>query len=112
MATDTVAPHALEGLRRLLRGEVVDRDDPGYDDARRVFNGMIDRRPLAVARCADAADVATAIGWAREHGVRVAVRGGGHNELLQRQPEHRAAAGATVNLAAPSSRARCRQHCS
>jgi FAD/FMN-containing dehydrogenase len=53
--------------------------DPGYDDARAVFNAMIDRRPLAILRCRDAHDVATGIRYARTHDLPLAVRGGGHS---------------------------------
>ena len=53
-------------------------DDPGYDDARAVFNAMIDRRPLAIVRCRDALDVAAGIRYAREHDLVLSVRGGGH----------------------------------
>ncbi len=53
--------------------------DPGYDAARAVYNGMIDKHPAAIARCRDAADVIACVRFAREHGVELAVRGGGHN---------------------------------
>jgi FAD/FMN-containing dehydrogenase len=65
----------LEGFE----GEVVVPGDPGYDDARSVWNGVIDRRPAVVARCAGVSDVVVALRRAREQGLVVAVRGGGHN---------------------------------
>ena len=69
----------IEKLQQPLRGRLVQRADPDYDDARQLYNGMIDRRPLAIARCADVADVAAAVNFGRENGLRVAIRGGGHN---------------------------------
>jgi len=66
-------------LQANLRGDVIGRDHPGYDEARSLYNAMIDKRPLAIARCADAADVATAVTFARDSGLEVAVRGGAHN---------------------------------
>ncbi|MFF0485526.1 FAD-binding oxidoreductase [Streptomyces sp. NPDC004435] len=70
---------ALAGLREDLAGEVLVPGDPGYDEARRIHNGMIDRRPAVIARCATQADVANAILFGRETGLTVAVRGGGHS---------------------------------
>jgi FAD/FMN-containing dehydrogenase len=70
---------AVQELRATLRGELITPADPGYEAARRVYNGMIDRRPALIARCRDAADVMAGIGFAREHGLLLAVRGGGHN---------------------------------
>ncbi|EGX60059.1 (R)-6-hydroxynicotine oxidase [Streptomyces zinciresistens K42] len=70
---------ALEGLREGLRGPVITEQDPGYDDARSIYNAMIDRRPAAIARCADVADVRTVLSVARDSGVELAVRGGGHS---------------------------------
>ncbi|MEA2531457.1 MAG: hypothetical protein QOG89_3101, partial [Thermomicrobiales bacterium] len=69
---------ALSALRTRLRGALLLPQDPDYDDTRRVFNAMIDRRPAAIARCADTADVVAAVGFARDHGRPLAVRGGGH----------------------------------
>jgi FAD/FMN-containing dehydrogenase len=62
-----------------FQGQLIGPDDAAYEDARAVYNGMIDRRPALVARCAGAADVARAIRFAREHDLVVAIRGGGHN---------------------------------
>jgi FAD/FMN-containing dehydrogenase len=69
----------VQELRDALRGEVVLPGDAAYDEARSVWNGMIDRRPALIARCADASDVVAAVGFARSEGLLVAVRGGGHN---------------------------------
>jgi hypothetical protein len=62
-----------------LHGELIQPPDPGYEKARQVYNGMIDKHPQCIARCADVADVITAVNVAREHDMLVAVRGGGHN---------------------------------
>ena len=66
-------------LRERLRGAVVGPEGGDFDELRRVWNGAIDRRPYAIARCADARDVQLALQVARDHDVRVTVRGGGHN---------------------------------
>jgi hypothetical protein len=70
---------ALEALAADFRGELLHAGDPGYDAARMVWNGMFDRRPALVARCTGAADVIAAVNFAREAGLTVAVRGGGHS---------------------------------
>lgn len=70
---------AVATLRTRLRGAVVGRSDPGYDAARALYNGMIDKRPLAVAECADVADVIAAVNFGRDNGMDIAVRCGGHN---------------------------------
>jgi FAD/FMN-containing dehydrogenase len=69
----------VQELRDALRGELVLPGDPAYDEARSVWNGMIDRRPALIARCTGTSDVIAAIGFARSEGLTVAVRGGGHN---------------------------------
>src|SRR5919198_85960 len=74
MATATPAD-----LRDRIRGETITGEDPGYDEARRVYNAMIDRRPNVVVRPADADDVVTAVNYARESELPVAIRGGGHS---------------------------------
>jgi FAD/FMN-containing dehydrogenase len=75
--------HAIMGeigeLRAAMEGPVIVPGDPGFDEGRRVWNAQIDRRPLVIARCASAADVAAAIGFAREHRLEISVRGGAHN---------------------------------
>jgi FAD/FMN-containing dehydrogenase len=70
---------ALTGLEAGFRGELVGRDHPGYDEHRKIWNGSIDRRPALIARCAGVADVIAAVKFAREHGLPVAVRSGGHS---------------------------------
>jgi FAD/FMN-containing dehydrogenase len=69
---------AIEALRTSMLGEVVVREDPSYDDARRIWNGGIDRQPAVIARCQGVADVVAAVHFARERDLLVAVRGGGH----------------------------------
>ena len=68
----------VAGLRAALRGEVIDRAHPGYHEARAVWNGLIDRQPAVIARCADTADVVEAVRAAAEHRPPVSIRGGGH----------------------------------
>ncbi|MFI6061438.1 FAD-binding oxidoreductase [Streptomyces sp. NPDC051286] len=70
---------ALDSLRRDLTGEAFAPGDAGYDEARMIFNGMIDRRPAVVAQCASEADVSLSVRFAREHGLEIGVRGGGHS---------------------------------
>src|SRR4051812_2655909 len=71
--------HSIDALRATMSGPVITPDDPGYDDARKVYNFMIDRRPAAVARCTDAADVAAVVRHAAQTGIDLAVRGGAHS---------------------------------
>jgi FAD/FMN-containing dehydrogenase len=75
----TLDDAALADLTRHFRGELIRPGDPRYDAARAVWNGAIDRRPGLVARCTGPADVQAAVRFARERGLLVAVRGGGHN---------------------------------
>jgi FAD/FMN-containing dehydrogenase len=79
VAIDTATRDRLTKLRGELRGTVITDDDAGYDDARRVWNGMIDRRPIAIVRAASTDDVAPAVRTAGELGIPLAIRGGGHN---------------------------------
>jgi FAD/FMN-containing dehydrogenase len=74
-----ITPEVLGALRDALHGQLVAPGDDGYDAGRLVWNGMIDRHPGAIARCVDADDVMAAVRVAREHGLVLAVRGGGHN---------------------------------
>ena len=69
---------AVTELRASLHGEVIDRLHPDYDRARKVWNGLIDRHPAAIARCADTADVVQTVRIARERHPTVSIRGGGH----------------------------------
>jgi FAD/FMN-containing dehydrogenase len=68
----------IGGLER-FQGTLIRPDDDGYDEARRLWNAAIDRRPALIARCVDADDAAAALAYAREAGLPIAVRGGGHN---------------------------------
>jgi FAD/FMN-containing dehydrogenase len=82
MATETAtlatATTDLASLRESLHGPVIGPEDEGYDEARSIWNGMIDRRPAYIARCTGVADVAAAVRFARERELLVAVRAGGH----------------------------------
>jgi FAD/FMN-containing dehydrogenase len=69
----------IASFRATLRGELIQPVDPNYDEARKVYNAMIDRRPRLIARCADVADVISAVNFGREQKLLVAIRGGGHN---------------------------------
>ena len=68
-----------EGLTAAVKGRVVERGGAGYDEARALYNAMIDKHPAAIAYCVDEADVSSAIGFARANDLRIAVRCGGHN---------------------------------
>ena len=69
----------IEQLRSSVRGAIVQPGDADYESARKVYNGMIDKRPALIVRCVDVADVIAAVNYARANGVLTAVRGGGHN---------------------------------
>ena len=75
----TLEDTALAELTAGLRGHVIGRGDPTYDEARKIWNGSIDKRPALIARCAGVADVMSAVKFAQQHGLRVAVRSGGHS---------------------------------
>ena len=75
----SIDPAEIAVLRNSLRGRVLLPGDPDYEDARRVWNGNVDRRPALIARCLDTSDVHHAVNFARIHGLLVAVRGGGHS---------------------------------
>jgi FAD binding domain len=62
-----------------LRGGLIEPGDKDYDEARKVYNGMIHKKPRLIARCADVADVITSVSFARENDLLVAIRSGGHN---------------------------------
>ncbi|MBB3232568.1 FAD-binding oxidoreductase [Halomonas stenophila] len=74
-----LASATIQAWRKPLRGRLLSPEDEGYDEARRVFNGMVDSRPAAILRCAGVADVMAGVNFAREADLPVAVRGGGHS---------------------------------
>jgi FAD/FMN-containing dehydrogenase len=69
----------IAGLTSGFRGQIIQPKDSNYDEARKVFNAMIDKRPALIAKCKDIADVITALNFGRENNMLIAVRGGGHN---------------------------------
>ena len=75
----TLDQGASSRLGQDFAGDLIAPTDDRYDEARAVYNAMIDRRPGLIARCAGAGDVAAAVDFAREEGVLLSIRGGGHN---------------------------------
>src|SRR3954447_26059617 len=85
-ATDRLAPRHLDQLRRAC-GEVITADDASYDDARRLWNAIHDRRPAVIVRPTTATKVATAVRFARDHDLVIAVKSGGHSAAGLRGPD-------------------------
>ncbi len=78
-ATSTIDPAAIAALSGQMRGELIQPGDAPYDEARKLYNGMIDKHPALIVRCVDAADVIAAVNFAREQNLLLAIRGGGHS---------------------------------
>ena len=74
-----LSPQSLEQFKAAFRGELIQASDPGYDIARKLYNGMIDKRPLLIAKCVDVADVIAAVKFGVESNLLTAIRAGGHN---------------------------------
>ena len=79
MTGSSISAAAIDGLAPSFTGQLLREGDAGYDRARMVWNGCIDRRPALIARCHTVADVAAAVRWGRDNGLTLAVRGGGHS---------------------------------
>ena len=79
MTTTALNVEHLEALATACSGTLLAPTDAGYEEARRVHNGLVDKHPAAIVRCHGAADVADAIRFARDQGLEISVRGGGHN---------------------------------
>src|SRR5881396_2004630 len=71
--------NSIADFKRNLRGRLIEPGDKDYDEARKVYNGMIHKKPRLVARCADVADVIRSVNFGRENDLLVSIRGGGHN---------------------------------
>ena len=78
-SSSTLSAEAIQDLAGMFQGELIQPGDQTYDEARKVWNGMIDRRPALIARCRGVADVVACVRFAADHDVALAVRGGGHN---------------------------------
>ena len=79
MRSESSISRAVSGIAATFSGELLQPGDAGYYEARRVHNGMVDKKPALIARCRGVADVVDAVKTARDLGLEVAVRGGGHN---------------------------------
>ena len=69
----------INKFNETLRGNLIQPTDSNFDEVRKVYNGMIDRHPAMIAKCADVADVITAVNFGRENNMLISIRGGGHN---------------------------------
>jgi hypothetical protein len=74
-----MSPETLLDFKAGLRGQLIQPGDDGYDEARGIWNGMIDKRPALIARCAGVSDVIASVNFARSNGMQISIRGGGHN---------------------------------
>ncbi len=70
---------ALQNFKSTIRGQVIMPDDASYDEVRKVYNGMIDKRPAMIVKCANTADIVSCVNFARNNNILLAIRGGGHN---------------------------------
>lgn len=75
----SIATELVERLENKLKGRIIRPEDPAYDELRKIWNAMIDRRPALIVQCADPADIPPSIAFARENGLEISVRGAGHN---------------------------------
>jgi len=76
---DSIKGDRMEALAATFSGVLLQPRSDGYEEARRIHNGLIDKRPALIARCRGTADIVDALGFARESGLEISVRGGGHN---------------------------------
>jgi len=74
-----MSAQSIDQLKGHFRGDLIQSSDAAYESARKVYNGMIDKRPRLIARCADVADVIAAVRFGVDNGMLTAIRGGGHN---------------------------------
>ena len=81
--TTNVDAPALEAFRAGLQGELLTPDQPAYEDARKIWNAMIERKPAAIVRCTTVDDIARAVDFARTHSLLTSVRGGGQGNPVR-----------------------------
>jgi FAD/FMN-containing dehydrogenase len=79
MASTELERSAVDDLKSRIRGPLLLRGEPAYDEARSIWNAMIDRRPAVIVRCLGVADVVACVDFARERGLALCIKGGGHN---------------------------------
>src|SRR5882724_13416668 len=79
MPTPKLDENSVQQLKAAVRGRIIERTDKDYDEARKVYNAMIDKKPRLIVRCVDVADVIRSVNFARENDLLLAIRCGGHN---------------------------------
>src|SRR5260370_41983792 len=89
MPTPKLDENSIQQLKAAVRGRIIEPTDKDYDDARKVYNAMIDKKPRLIVRCFDVADVIASVNFARENGRLLAIRSGGHKAGRRRRPDHR-----------------------
>jgi FAD/FMN-containing dehydrogenase len=79
LSDESISTRSIENLAQTLRGQLLRPGATGYEAARKIWNAMVDKFPVMIVRCAGSADVVRSVNFARDHGLILSIRGGGHN---------------------------------